>query len=202
MHGQGWLAREHQRAHGRGGAHGIHRLRQRLQRLRAGLVQLLASGGEVHAPVAPFKQSHAKRLFQLPQLLRFRRVLGLSVFLYASVHLLLYVWLQMGFNLSELLADVADRAFILMGVLAYALLLPLALTSNNAAIRRMRGANWQALHRLVYLVAGFAIVHFLWMRGTKNDVLEVWIYALILTALMAWRLWHWNRGSSGGSCSH
>jgi len=92
--------------------------------------------------------------------------------------------------------------FILMGVLAYALLLPLALTSNNAAIRRMRGANWQALHRLVYLVAGFAIVHFLWMRGTKNDVLEVWIYALILTALMAWRLWHWNRGSSGGSCSH
>ncbi len=140
--------------------------------------------------------------FSLPQLLRFRRVFGLSVFLYASVHLLLYVWLQMGFSLSELLADVADRAFILMGMLAYALLLPLALTSNNAAIRRLGGANWQALHRIIYLAAGFAIVHFLWMRGSKNDVLEVWIYALILTALLGWRLWYWNRGSSGGSCGH
>jgi len=82
--------------------------------------------------------------FKLPQVLRFRRVLGLLMFSYAVVHLLLYAGLAMGFSLGEVARDIGERPFILAGMLTFGLLLPLALTSNNAAIRALGASNWQA----------------------------------------------------------
>lgn len=137
---------------------------------------------------------------QLPQILRYRRVLGLLVFVYASAHMVLYAWLDMGLDWGEIARDVAKRPFILAGVLTFSMLLPLAATSNNAAIRRLGADNWRALHRLIYVLSGTAVVHFLWMRAGKNDTAEVWVYAAILGALLGWRLWHWGRSAPARSC--
>ena len=145
----------------------------------------------------------ARVTFKLPQVLRFRRVLGLLMFSYAVVHLVLYMGLAMGFSLGEIATDIADRPFILAGMLTFLLLLPLALTSNNAAIRALGASNWQALHRLIYVAAGTAVLHFLWMRAGKNDTAEVWVYTAILGLLLGWRLWYWNRNQpAAGACGH
>ena len=125
-----------------------------------------------------------------PQLARFRRMLGLFVFFYGLLHLLSYAWFDMGFDLPDILRDIAKRPFILVGSLALLLLALLAGTSFNRAIKAMGARRWQALHRTVYAVAGLAILHFFWMRSGKNDFGEVAIYAVILGALLGWRLWH------------
>ena len=130
----------------------------------------------------------ARVTFKLPQVLRFRRVLGLLMFSYAVVHLLLYAGLAMGFSLGEVARDIGERPFILAGMLTFVLLLPLALTSSNRAVRRLCGRQWRSLHRLVYAVAGLALLHFAWMRGGKNDFAEVWLYAAIVAALLLERL--------------
>ncbi|ART52903.1 sulfoxide reductase heme-binding subunit YedZ [Acidovorax carolinensis] len=124
-----------------------------------------------------------------PQLARFRRMLGLFVFFYALLHLMSYSGFDMGFDLGEIARDIAKRPFILVGFLAFCLLVLLAATSCNRAIRALGGRLWQALHRAVYGVAGLAILHFFWMRSGKNDFAEVAVYGAILTALLGWRLW-------------
>lgn len=124
-----------------------------------------------------------------PQLARFRRMLGLFVFLYALLHLLSYSGFDMGFDLAEIARDIAKRPFILVGFLAFCLLALLAATSFNRAIRALGGRRWQALHRAVYGVAALAILHFFWMRSGKNDFAEVAVYAAILGVLLGWRLW-------------
>ncbi|MBL0919448.1 MAG: sulfoxide reductase heme-binding subunit YedZ [Hydrogenophaga sp.] len=129
----------------------------------------------------------------LPALARFRRMLGLFVFFYASMHWLAYVWFDMGFDWTEVLADIPKRPFILVGTAAWLLLLALAATSFNRAIRLLGAARWQTLHRAVYVIAGLALLHFFWMRAGKNDFNEVAVYAAILGALMAWRLWRRRR---------
>ena len=100
-----------------------------------------------------------------PQLARFRRLLGLFTFFYACIHLLAYAWLDMGLDAAEIGRDILKRPFILVGFACWLLLLPLALTSFNRAIRWLGGRQWQALHRLVYLIAGLALLHFFWMRA-------------------------------------
>ena len=122
-----------------------------------------------------------------PAMARLRRMLGLFVFFYASMHLLAYVWLDQGFAWSEVVADIGKRPFILVGMLAWAMLLLLALTSFNKAIRWLGARRWQALHRLVYAVAGLSVLHFFWMRSGKNDFAEVAVYAVIFAALLGWR---------------
>jgi sulfoxide reductase heme-binding subunit YedZ len=124
-----------------------------------------------------------------PALLRLRRMVGLFVFFYACMHLLAYAWFDMEFDLAGVAADVVKRPFILVGFLAWLLLLPLAATSFNRAIRALGARRWQWLHRLVYLIAGLAVLHFFWMRSGKNDFAEVGVYAAILASLLAWRLW-------------
>ncbi|MDO9436180.1 sulfite oxidase heme-binding subunit YedZ [Hydrogenophaga sp.] len=122
-------------------------------------------------------------------LARMRRMVGLFVFFYACMHLLSYAWFDMGFELSEIAADVAKRPFILVGFLAWLLLVSLAATSFNRAIRAMGAARWQLLHRAVYIVAGLAVLHFFWMRAGKNNFAEVAVYAAILASLLGWRVW-------------
>ena len=136
-----------------------------------------------------------------PQLARFRRMFGLFVFFYAVLHLLSYSWFDMGFDLADIIKDIVKRPFILVGSLALLLLAALAGTSFNRAIKAMGGKRWQALHRTVYGVAGLALLHFFWMRAGKNDFGEVAIYAVILGALLAWRVWHRVRKQSAARFS-
>lgn len=123
-----------------------------------------------------------------PLLARFRRMAGLFVFFYASLHWLAYAWLDMGFVWADIVADVPKRPFILVGTLAWLLLLALAATSFNRAIRVLGAARWRTLHRAVYAVALLAVLHFFWMRAGKNDFAEVAVYAALLLALLAWRV--------------
>ena len=127
-------------------------------------------------------------LTDTPALARFRRMFGLFVYFYAVIHLLCYSWFDMGFDVAEIAKDIAKRPFILVGFSAFVLLTPLALTSFNRAIKALGARRWQILHKLIYGIAGLAILHFFWMRAGKNDFAEVFVYALILGTLMGWRV--------------
>lgn len=122
-----------------------------------------------------------------PALLRFRRMLGLFVFFYASLHLLAYSWLDMGLALNDIWLDILKRPFILMGFTAWLLLLPLAATSFNRAIRWLGGKRWQLLHRLIYPLSLIGLAHFIWMRAGKNNFAEPAVYGAILAVLLGWR---------------
>ena len=122
-------------------------------------------------------------------ILRLRRMLGLFSFFYGLLHFLCFAWLDMGFDLASILRDIAKRPFILVGTSALLLMLPLAATSFNRAIRTLGAARWQRLHRAVYAVALLALLHFFWMRSGKNDFAEVAIYAVVIGVLLGWRLW-------------
>ncbi|GAO20355.1 sulfoxide reductase heme-binding subunit yedZ [Alicycliphilus sp. B1] len=100
-------------------------------------------------------------------------MLGVYTFFYAALHLLCYAWFDMGLDGGEIARDVAKRPFILVGMCGFVLLLVLAATSFNRAVRWLGGRRWQRLHRSVYLVAGLALLHFFWMRAGKNDFAEV-----------------------------
>lgn len=123
----------------------------------------------------------------LPTLLRYRRALGVTAFVYAVLHFLSYAWLDKGLIIDDIVRDVVKRNFILVGMLALILMTPLALTSFNAAIRKLGGKRWQALHKLVYLIAMLGLLHFYWKKAAKNDVAEVMVYAVILAVLLGWR---------------
>lgn len=122
-------------------------------------------------------------------LLRFRRQLGLFAFFYACLHLLTWVWLDQGFAWTAMGEDILERPYITLGMAALALMLPLALTSTNAMMRRL-GAQWRRLHRAVYGIGVLAILHFLWL--TKADYLEPALYGLLLAGLLLARL-PWRR---------
>ena len=126
-------------------------------------------------------------------LARLRRMLGLFTFFYGALHFLAFAWLDMGLDLNAIVADIPKRPFILVGTAALLLMLPLAATSFNAAIKALGAARWQALHRCVYAVALLAVLHFFWMRAGKNDFAEVAVYAAIVAALLGWRAW-WRFG--------
>jgi methionine sulfoxide reductase heme-binding subunit len=134
----------------------------------------------------------------VPELLRFRRLLGLLTFGYACLHLLCYTGFDMGFEWSDIVHDIPKRPFVLVGTLAFALLLPLAATSWNGAIRRLGPQRWQALHRSVYAIAVLAVLHFWWMRAGKQNFTEVWVYGLVLAGLLVWRMArHWRADGRG-----
>ncbi|MFT3953448.1 MAG: protein-methionine-sulfoxide reductase heme-binding subunit MsrQ [Piscinibacter sp.] len=126
---------------------------------------------------------------QQPALARFRRMLGLFVFFYAVLHFLAYAWLDMGLDPATIARDIPKRPFALVGFLSLLLLVPLAATSFNRAIKALGAARWQALHRLVYAIALLALLHFFWMRAGKNDFAEVAVYAAVIGVLLGWRLW-------------
>lgn len=126
--------------------------------------------------------------FHWPWLARWRRMLGLFVFFYATLHWLSYVWFDMGLDVYAVLADIPQRPFILVGTLAWLLLLALACTSFNQAVRWLGAPRWRSLHKTVYAIAMLGVLHFFWMRAGKNDFAEVAVYALLMAALLGWRL--------------
>jgi len=126
-----------------------------------------------------------RKLLGRPQLVRFRRMLGLFAFFYGCLHLVTYVWLDKFFDVAAMLEDVAKRRFITVGFTAFVLLVPLALTSTAGWIRRLGGRRWQALHRLIYVSAVAAVVHYYWL--VKSDVRLPVFYGAVVGMLLLWR---------------
>ncbi len=122
--------------------------------------------------------------------LKYRRMLGLFTFFYASAHLLTYLWFDQFFDWQEIFTDIVKRPFITVGMLAWLLLVPLALTSTKAMMKRL-GRKWKRLHQLSYGIGLLAVLHFLWL--VKADLREPLIYMGILLALLGFRLWHRRR---------
>lgn len=117
-----------------------------------------------------------------------RRMLGLFTFFYACLHFTTYIWLDQWFDVASMIHDIAKRPFITVGFAAFVLLIPLAVTSNNAIIKKLGGKRWQRLHRLVYLVATLAILHFWWHKAGKHDFGQPIIYGSIVLMLLLVRL--------------
>ncbi|HZP43949.1 MAG TPA: protein-methionine-sulfoxide reductase heme-binding subunit MsrQ [Candidatus Binatia bacterium] len=145
--------------------------------------------------VAALGCTPAKALLGWTWPLRLRRMLGLFAFFYASLHLLTYAALDQGFGWAAIAADVTKRKFIFVGVATFVLLVPLAVTSTNGAVRRLGYARWKRLHRLAYVAPALAVLHFLWR--VKRDVREPVAYAAVLGALLLLRLTRPGSASSG-----
>jgi sulfoxide reductase heme-binding subunit YedZ len=127
-----------------------------------------------------------RKLLGLPDLIRFRRMLGLYAFYYGSLHFLTYLWLDKLFDFHEIVKDVAKRPFITAGFACFLCMLPLAITSTKGWIRRMGGRRWQLLHRLVYLAGIAAVAHYYWL--VKSDIRLPLLYGSIIGALLLYRV--------------
>lgn len=125
-----------------------------------------------------------RRLLQQPDLIRFRRMLGLFAFFYGVLHLFTWAWLDKFFDLPEMWADVVKRRFITMGMLGFLLMIPLAITSTTGWIRRL-GKKWQQLHRLIYISALAGVIHYYWL--VKSDIRMPLLYGVILLVLLGLR---------------
>jgi len=124
-------------------------------------------------------------------LIKLRRMLGLYAFFYACLHFITYIWFDQYFDWMEVIRDIPKRPFITVGFTAFVLLIPLAVTSNNKMMRRLK-KNWVKLHKLVYVIAVLGILHFLWL--VKADTLEPLIYASILLILLGYRAYYQRKG--------
>jgi sulfoxide reductase heme-binding subunit YedZ len=116
-----------------------------------------------------------------------RRLLGLFAFFYASLHFSVWILLDHFFNWNQMLADLVKRRYISVGMLALALLVPLAVTSTSGMVKRLGGTNWRRLHRLVYVIGMLAALHFLWLA--KKGRTDQYLYAAILVLLLGIRIW-------------
>jgi len=127
-----------------------------------------------------------RKIFRINSLVKIRRMLGLFAFFYGALHLLTYVWFDRLFNLISMGQDIVRRPFILAGMTAFTLMVPLAITSTNKMVKRLGGKRWVKLHRLVYLSAIAGVVHF-WML-VKADIRLPLTFAFILLFLLGYRL--------------
>ncbi len=134
--------------------------------------------------ITPFR-----KLLKLPELIRFRRMLGLFAFFYACLHFLTYLGPDQSFDLAAMWKDVYKRPFITVGFAAFVLLIPLALTSTAGWIRRLGGRRWQMLHRLIYISAICGVIHYYWL--VKSAVLRPLTYGAIVAVLLLWRVGDW-----------
>jgi sulfoxide reductase heme-binding subunit YedZ len=130
-----------------------------------------------------------RKLLKVPELIRFRRMLGLFAFFYACLHFLTYLGPDQSFDLAAIWKDVAKRPFITVGFAAFVLLIPLALTSTAGWIRRLGGRRWQMLHRAIYISAICGVIHYYWL--VKSAVLRPLTYAAIVAVLLLWRMGDW-----------
>jgi methionine sulfoxide reductase heme-binding subunit len=136
-----------------------------------------------------------RKILRLPQLIRFRRMMGLMAFFYVCLHFTTWIWLDKSFVWCEMWKDVLKRPFITVGFTGFVLLIPLAVTSTAGWIRRMGGKRWQMLHRLVYVTAVLGVIHYYWL--VKSDVRKPLIYGFLVGILLAWRLGAWLIGRRG-----
>lgn len=134
--------------------------------------------------ISPFR-----KLLNLPELIRFRRMLGLFAFFYVCLHFLTYIGPDQSFDLSAMWKDVAKRRFVTVGFLGFVLLIPLAMTSTAGWIRRLGGKRWQHLHRAVYVTALCGVIHYYWL--VKSDVRKPLFYGALVAMLLLWRLAAW-----------
>jgi methionine sulfoxide reductase heme-binding subunit len=130
-----------------------------------------------------------RKLSNLPELIRFRRMLGLFAFFYACLHFLTYIGPDQSFDLSAMWKDVAKRRYITVGFAAFVLLIPLAITSTTGWIRRLGGKRWQQLHRAIYVAAVLGVIHYYWL--VKSDVRKPLFYGALVAILLLWRLGSW-----------
>jgi len=137
-----------------------------------------------------------RRLFRLGWMAPLRRTLGLLAFLYASLHAVTFIALEHFFDWALIAEDVLEHRYVTAGVAAYLLLIPLALTSTRAAMRRL-GAHWTRLHRLVYASALLGALHFIWL--VKADLLEPLVYTAVIVSLLAYRVRHSAHRRAGAS---
>jgi len=121
-------------------------------------------------------------------LIRLRRMLGLFAFFYAALHFTTFLWFDHFFDLGEMLKDVVRRPFIAVGFAAFLLLIPLAITSTNAMVKRLGGKRWMWLHRLIYVIALLGILHYWWMKAGKNDLEQPIIFGGIVLVLLGLRV--------------
>ncbi|MFP4893067.1 protein-methionine-sulfoxide reductase heme-binding subunit MsrQ [Paraburkholderia sp. EG304] len=133
-----------------------------------------------------------RRLTGVAALVRFRRMVGLFTFFYATLHFTTYLWFDKWFDVAEILKDIGKRPFITVGFAAFVLLIALAVTSPRAMVRKL-GRRWQTLHRAIYAIGALAILHFWWMKAGKHDLLLPEIYGAVMIALLGWRLVVWIR---------
>jgi len=134
--------------------------------------------------ITPFR-----KLLHLPDLIRFRRMLGLFAFFYVCLHFLTYLGPDQSFDLAGMWKDVAKRPFITVGFLGFILLIPLALTSTAGWIRRLGGKRWQMLHRAIYVTAICGVIHYYWL--VKSDVRKPVFYGVLVSLLLVWRVADW-----------
>ena len=127
-----------------------------------------------------------RKLLGLPELIRYRRMLGLFAFFYGTLHFMTYLWLDKFFDGAEIIKDVAKRPFITAGFTGFVLLIPLALTSTAASIRRLGGQRWRRLHRLVYVSALAGVAHY--YGQVKSDIRGPLLYFALIAALLLWRI--------------
>ena len=130
-----------------------------------------------------------RKVLGLPDLIRFRRMIGLYAFFYGTLHFITYIWLDKFFDLADMLKDVAKRPFITAGFTAFVLMIPLALTSTTGWIRRLGGKRWQMLHRLIYFSGIAAVVHYYWL--VKSDIRLPVMYGVFVGVLLVYRVLVW-----------
>ena len=133
-----------------------------------------------------------RRLSGLNWLLKLRRMVGLFTFFYALLHFTTFIWFDHFFDVQAIWKDVLKRPFITVGFAAFLMLIPLAATSTNAMVRRLGGKRWQALHRLIYLIAPLGVLHYWWMKAAKNNIGKPMLFAFIVAGLLVLRA-YWNR---------
>jgi methionine sulfoxide reductase heme-binding subunit len=131
-----------------------------------------------------------RRMTGINALARFRRMIGLYAFFFAVLHFTTYIWFDKWFDVAAMLKDIGKRPFITVGFAAFVLLIPLAVTSPKAMVRKL-GRKWATLHRLIYLIAVLAILHFWWMKAGKHDFALPKIYGAIVIVLLGWRVIAW-----------
>ena len=127
-----------------------------------------------------------RKLLKLPQLIRFRRMLGLFAFFYGCCHFSIYLTFDQVFDLHGIWADIAKRRYITVGFTGFVLMIPLAVTSTAGWIRRMGGKRWAMLHRLIYVTAVAGVIHFWWL--VKSDIHLPLEYAAVMAILLGWRI--------------
>jgi|SRR5271157_215072 len=132
-----------------------------------------------------------RKILAVPQLIRFRRMLGLFAFFYGCLHLSIYLTFDQVFDLHGIWADVMKRRYITVGFTGFVLMIPLAITSTAGWIRRLGGKRWQMLHRAIYLTAVAGVIHYYWL--VKSDVHLPLEYAAVIAVLLSWRLYDWYR---------